>query len=93
MPTKEDYKGMHEDAVTLMDLVEQMSGVAKRMSSFSGALIGKENEEDPEEDDAKAEDNDENSSEESTEDESPSSSSKNKLKKLLIIKLRKSREK
>ena len=39
MPSREDYKAMHEDAIQLMDASEKIIPVAKRMARFSQTLL------------------------------------------------------
>lgn len=51
MPTIEDYKGMHRDAITLMNSIEEISAIAKRMANFSGehlASVAEEKDDDTE---------------------------------------------
>jgi len=40
-PSHEDYEAMHKDSVIIMEALEGLSGVAKRMSCFSSAMMKK----------------------------------------------------
>lgn len=75
-PSKDDFKGMHDDAVSLMDSIESaqdglsaVAAVAKRMARFSAAHLSP----------------DEMMEDEEEEDEE---SSREKKKKLAILKIK-----
>ena len=44
MPSKEDYRAMHEDAVKLLQAIEEIAPVAKRMAAFSASFLGQDEE-------------------------------------------------